>query len=65
MHCMLMDLLHGFEVLSTTEETLFNSRNNYYCTQVNPQRYILNVVIAWKLHNILPHRSGSVHQTAP
>ena len=28
MHCMLMDLLHGFEVLSTTEETLFNS-NNY------------------------------------
>ena len=23
MHCMLMDLLHGFEVLSTTEETLF------------------------------------------
>ena len=24
MHCMLMDLLHGFEVLSTTEETLFN-----------------------------------------
>ena len=27
MHCMLMDLLHGFEVLSTTEETLFNSQN--------------------------------------
>ena len=27
MHCMLMDLLHGFEVLSTTEETLFSSRN--------------------------------------
>ena len=27
MHCMLMDLLHGFEGLSTTEETLFNSRN--------------------------------------
>ena len=26
MHYMLMDLLHGFEVLSTTEETLFNSR---------------------------------------
>ena len=23
MHCMLMDLLHGFEVLSTTEETLY------------------------------------------
>ena len=27
MHCMLMDLLHGFEVLSTTEETLFNSQH--------------------------------------
>ena len=27
MHCMLMDLLHGIEVLSTTEETLFNSPN--------------------------------------
>ena len=27
MHCMLMDLLHGFEVLSTTEETLFNSHS--------------------------------------
>ena len=26
MHCMLMDLLDGFEVLSTTEETLFNSQ---------------------------------------
>ena len=26
MRCMLMDLLHGFEVLSTTEETLFNSK---------------------------------------
>ena len=24
MHCMLMDLLHGFEVLSTTEETLLH-----------------------------------------
>ena len=30
MHCMLMDLLHGFEVLSTTEETLFNTRK-YSC----------------------------------
>ena len=27
MHCMLMDLLHGFEVLSTTEETLFKSKH--------------------------------------
>ena len=42
MHCMLMDLLHGFEVLSTTEETLFNSRNdalNYHnvinCNGIN------------------------------
>ena len=34
MHCMLMDLLHGFEVLSTTEETLFNSRNVSRLVQV-------------------------------
>ena len=27
MHCMLMDLLHGFEVLSTTEETFLF----YFC----------------------------------
>ena len=33
MHCMLMDLLHGFEVLSTTEETLFNSRNVFRLVQ--------------------------------
>ena len=33
MHCMLMDLLHGFEVLSTTEETLFNSRNVSHLVQ--------------------------------
>ena len=32
MHCMLMDLLHGFEVLSTTEETLFNSRSHIVFT---------------------------------
>ena len=31
MHCVLMDLLHGFEVLSTTEETLFNSQNVERC----------------------------------
>ena len=36
MHCMLMDLLHGFEVLSTTEETLFNSRNVSRLVQVKP-----------------------------
>ena len=35
MHCMLMDLLHGFEVLSTTEETLFNSRNVSRMVQKN------------------------------
>ena len=29
MHCMLMDLLHGFEVLSTTEETLFNMKEEF------------------------------------
>ena len=33
---MLMDLLHGFEVLSTTEETLFNSRNVSRLVQNNP-----------------------------
>ena len=46
MHCMLMDLLHGFEVLSTTEETLFNSQTNYakprfinlYCRTVVPNQ---------------------------
>ena len=47
MHCMLMDLLHGFEVLSTTEETLFNSQNkiNVFCNQP---------IFIWSLtHNIL------------
>ena len=32
---MLMDLLHGFEVLSTTEETLFNSQNKMFVTTYN------------------------------
>ena len=41
MHCMLMDLLHGFEVLSTTEETLFNSRNVSRLVQ-NKQRYFIH-----------------------
>ena len=36
MHCMLMDLLHGFEVLSITEEILFNSRNVSRLVQNNP-----------------------------
>ena len=39
MHCMLMDLLHGFEVLSTTEETLFNSRNVSRLVQNNNRKY--------------------------
>ena len=34
MHCMLMDLLHGFEVLSTTEETLFNSHDVQFVESV-------------------------------
>ena len=37
MHCMLMDLLHGFEVLSTTEETLFNSRNEDMIFRFSPR----------------------------
>ena len=40
MHCMLMDLLHGFEVLSTTEETLFNSRNVSRLVQNNIECYV-------------------------
>ena len=42
MHCMLMDLLHGFEVLSTTEETLFNSRNVSRLVQ-NTGKYFLQI----------------------
>ena len=41
MHCMLMDLLHGFEVLSTTEETLFNSRNVSRLVQNNLIKYYI------------------------
>ena len=43
MHCMLMDLLHGFEVLSTTEETLFNSRNVSRLVQNNGVLFYLLV----------------------
>ena len=35
MHCMLMDLLHGFEVLSTTEETLFNYHRLLLSLKIN------------------------------
>ena len=45
MHCMLMDLLHGFEVLSTTEETLFNSRNVSRLVQIN--HFILFIYFFW------------------
>ena len=45
MHCMLMDLLHGFEVLSTTEETLFNSRNVSRLVQNNLIQFPFLVVI--------------------
>ena len=49
MHCMLMDLLHGFEVLSTTEETLFNSRNfemNLTFTQALPFGFNDSIVVS-------------------
>ena len=49
MHCMLMDLLHGFEVLSTTEETLFNSRNVSRLVQNNP----INQVVLLAYHKAL------------
>ena len=38
MHCMLMDLLHGFEVLGTTEETLFNSRKLFYLVHKDDEK---------------------------
>ena len=41
---MLMDLLHGFEVLSTTEETLFNSRNVSRLVQNN--MFVVSLVMA-------------------
>ena len=44
MHCMLMDLLHGFEVLSTTEETLFNSRN--------VSRLVQNIIILLSVNSL-------------
>ena len=40
---MLMDLLHGFEVLSTTEETLFNSRNVSRLVQNNFNTFISSI----------------------
>ena len=45
MHCMLMDLLHGFEVLSTTEETLFNSRNVSRLVQCNKIKNTISVYL--------------------
>ena len=44
MHCMLMDLLHGFEVLSTTEETLFNSYNVSIVISVEPALSVVCIV---------------------
>ena len=49
MHCMLMDLLHGFEVLSTTEETLFNSRNVSRLVQNNLMPSLLPT---WYIHMV-------------
>ena len=45
MHCMLMDLLHGFEVLSTTEETLFNSRNVSRLVQNKLSCFLCKIIV--------------------
>ena len=56
MHCMLMDLLHGFEVLSTTEETLFNSRNVSRLVQKKePVLKVLNPFTVDDLNELLVH----------
>ena len=44
---MLMDLLHGFEVLSTTEETLFNSRNVSRLVQNKKKRFLRSQIISF------------------
>ena len=68
MHCMLMDLLHGFEVLSTTEETLFNSRNVSRLVQ-NNARNNFNVVCPnhikehTKSYQIIPNHIKSNQRT--
>ena len=46
MHCMLMDLLHGFEVLSTTEETLFNSQDQFCDAQNDSSAYFQEIAIS-------------------
>ena len=43
MHCMLMDLLHGFEVLSTTEETLFKMHHILQSTQIRVKQFEQNL----------------------
>ena len=43
---MLMDLLHGFEVLSTTEETLFNRRLLYLNINLANSILIMSVSIS-------------------
>ena len=50
---MLMDLLHGFEVLSTTEETLFNSRPFMFCKMTAEQlrRGYHDVTVSLKVKN--------------
>ena len=63
MHCMLMDLLHGFEVLSTTEETLFNSRNVSRLVENNIVRSVMIGICNGPsfengLHNYLVHMSN-------
>ena len=50
MHCMLMDLLHGFEVLSTTEETFFF--------------YLLTLSVVTRVSNVLLGHSRSNRESA-
>ena len=47
MHCMLMDLLHGFEVLSTTEETSLNSRNVSRLVQNIPENSFKRILTSF------------------
>ena len=54
MHCMLMDLLHGFEVLSTTEETLFNSRNVSRLVQNKMNQLLLPLPLRLELTQPVP-----------
>ena len=74
MHCMLIDLLHGFEVLSTTEETLFNSRNvsrlvqnNHFKVEFN-RRLAFEIIVVYGLFifcfaYVVCGNNGSIYHT--